>query len=176
MSWRQRTSSWGRNWFAVLWLFIGLVSLFDGFLVVRFSDAILDHEKNPVGLYLLALNDGSPSIFLRTKAAGTLVVLSVFAALYRYRPCWAVPVTRSVAFFQGSLLLYLLLATPYMIENLTHAGNAWLYGSQSFGRPRPASRTWAISPDAARAIGRRRMRLHGHAAKHGAFAGMSPRG
>src|SRR5262245_45689101 len=73
-----------RHWITVLWLFIGLVSLFDGFLVVRFRDVILEVEQNPVGALLLDLDHGSPGLFLRTKAAGTLLVLSALIGLYRY--------------------------------------------------------------------------------------------
>lgn len=116
-----------KHWFPVLWSFIGFVSLFDCLMVVQFSDVILEVEENPVGSYLLALDNGNPWLFLRTKAAGTVLVLCLLVALYRHRRCWAVPVTGSVAIFQCGLLLYLTSGMPTQLETLTNTEHAWLY-------------------------------------------------
>jgi hypothetical protein len=116
-----------RHWFTVLWVFIGLVSLFDGFLVVRFRDVIPEVEQNPIGAFLLDLDHGGPGLFLRTKAAGTLLVLSALIGLYRYRRCWAAPVTGTLACFQCALLVYLTSGTPTKMEKLFQAEQSWLY-------------------------------------------------
>jgi hypothetical protein len=55
--------------FTSVLLFVGAVSFYDGYLVVRTGDEIVDFEKNPLGLYLLRIDNGSPDIFLRVKAA-----------------------------------------------------------------------------------------------------------
>jgi len=95
--------------FAAIWLLIGAISAYDGYLVVKFSDSIREYEQNPVCRYLIEYADGELSLFLRTKAAGTLVVLSVLAGLYRYRWRWALTTTGSVAIFQLGLLVYLVM-------------------------------------------------------------------
>jgi hypothetical protein len=132
MSLRSRIVHIRKHWFAVLWTFIGVVSLFDGFLVARFSDVILEVEENPIGSYLLGLDEGSPEVFLRTKAAGTLFVLSALVGLYRYRRCWAFPVTGSLACFQCCLLLYLTSGAPTRSEFLFHDEQSWIYPYSAF--------------------------------------------
>jgi hypothetical protein len=126
MSFRRGMFTLKKHWFALLWTFIGSVSLFDGFLVARLANVIAEVEENPVGSYLLKLDDGDPELFLRTKAAGTLVVLSALVGLYRYRRCWAVPVTGSLASFQCGLLLYLTSGAPTKCESHFHAEYPWI--------------------------------------------------
>jgi hypothetical protein len=116
-----------KHWFTLLWTFIGMVSLFDSLLVARMADVIAEVEQNPVGSYLLRLGDGDPALFLRTKAAGTVLVLSALVGLYRYRRCWALPVTGSLAGFQCWLLLYLTSGAPTKVESLFYSEPAWLY-------------------------------------------------
>src|SRR5271155_896276 len=69
--------------FAAAMLFVGAVSVYDGYLVLRTGDEITHYEKNPVGLYLIQHNHGDPSTFLMAKAVGTLVVLTALTTLYR---------------------------------------------------------------------------------------------
>ena len=52
-------------------LFVGAVSLYDGYLVLRTGDEIRQFEKNPVGLFLIEHNHGDPIVFLIVKAIGT---------------------------------------------------------------------------------------------------------
>jgi hypothetical protein len=88
-------------------LFVGGVSAYDGYLVVRTGNMIGDFERNPVGLRLIELNDGDPSLFLRAKAAGTVVVLTVLAFLH-VRSCrLASPISLALVVFQLALLLFL---------------------------------------------------------------------
>lgn len=101
---KSRTRPWA---FPALLLFIGLVSCYDGYLVVRTGDLILDLEKNPIGVYLIEHNGGDPALFLIAKAAGTLLVVSVLGFLNRYFQRLAVPVTYSLAAFQSGLLCFL---------------------------------------------------------------------
>jgi hypothetical protein len=114
----------GRRLFAALWSFIGCVSVFDSWLVVRFRDVIQQVEENPVGSYLIDLNNGHPEVFLWTKAAGTVLVLSVLAGLYKYRRGWAFPVTACVAIFQCGLLVYLMAGRSTRVENMIEARRA----------------------------------------------------
>jgi len=87
--------------------FIVAVSLYDAWLVVLYADSILWHEQNPVGLFLLRLNGGDPSLFVSLKLFGTLIVAAVLCWLFRTLRRLAVPVTVGVASVQATLLLYL---------------------------------------------------------------------
>jgi hypothetical protein len=98
--------SWTPFFIAVV-LFIGGVSAYDGYLVVRTGPMIRDFEKNPVGLYLINCADGSPDIFLRVKAAGTLLTLVGLTVLHRHSRRLAGPVEFALVVFQGGLLLFL---------------------------------------------------------------------
>ena len=98
--------SWTPFFIAVV-LFVGGVSAYDGYLVVRTGPMIRDFEKNPVGLYLINCADGSPNIFLRVKAAGTLLTLVGLAILHRRSRRLAGPVEVALVVFQGGLLLFL---------------------------------------------------------------------
>lgn len=93
--------------FTLFLVFVGLVSAYDGYLVVRTGEAIHDFEKNPVGLYLIECNNGNPSIFLRVKAAGTLLVLAVLSFLHHYSQKLANPIAFGLVLFQAVLLIFL---------------------------------------------------------------------
>jgi len=101
-----------RGWFAALWLFIGAVSAIDTYLIFRFRDLMWRLEENPVGRYLIELDEGNVTVFILTKIAGTVVVMSVLAGLHVYRRRMSFPVTASVAAFQLRLLVYVALSAP----------------------------------------------------------------
>jgi hypothetical protein len=88
-------------------LFVGAVSFYDGYLVVRTGDMIQDFEKNPVGLYLLRIDNGSTSVFLRVKAAGTILVLTALSFLHRHSKRMAIPIAFALSVFQTGLLIFL---------------------------------------------------------------------
>ncbi|MGH7135295.1 MAG: hypothetical protein ACREHD_06105 [Pirellulales bacterium] len=93
--------------FLLMWLFVGLVSAYDAWLVVKYWDTILLLERNPVCAYFIRLGDGRSDIFLRAKTSGTLTVLSVLAGLYRNNRRLAYAVTGALSGFQLVLLAYL---------------------------------------------------------------------
>jgi hypothetical protein len=93
--------------FFAMWFFVGLVSAYDAWLVVRYWESITELEQNPFCQYFIALGQGDWSIFLRVKTSGTLAVLSVLAGLYRSNRRLALPVAAAVCLFQFGLLLYL---------------------------------------------------------------------
>jgi hypothetical protein len=93
--------------FFAMWFFVGLVSAYDAWLVIKYWESIPELEKNPFCQYLIALGAGDSSIFLRAKTGGTVAVLSVLAWLYRNNRRLALPVTAAVSLFQFGLLLYL---------------------------------------------------------------------
>jgi hypothetical protein len=93
--------------FTAVLIFVGGVSAYDGYLVVRTGNMIRDFEKNPVGRYLIDRNDGDPALFLRVKAAGTIVALTALAALRKRSRRLAAPVAVGLVFFQSGLLIFL---------------------------------------------------------------------
>ena len=95
------------NWFHISMLIIGFVSLFDTYLIWHFESEILSMEENPIGYWLLEMGDGEIGIFVRTKLAGTVCVLSTLALMWRLRSRIVFPVTTSVASYQVGLFFYL---------------------------------------------------------------------
>lgn len=97
-------------WFPILCSLIVGVSLYDTFLIVKYSDHIHHMEENPLGRWLLNIADGGISVFVRAKLAGTVTVISVLLFLWKRRSSKAVPVTVSLAVYQTGLLAYLTFA------------------------------------------------------------------
>jgi hypothetical protein len=93
--------------FTAALLFVGGVSFYDGYLVLRTGDMIEDFEKNPVGLYLLRIDNGNPSVFLRVKAAGTILALTSLSLLHRRHKRIAAPIAFALSAFQTGLLVFL---------------------------------------------------------------------
>lgn len=88
-------------------LFIGVVSLYDAWLVVRFAREILWHERNVVGRYLIQAAGGDVTLFVTCKLIGTAVVLGTLMWLYGNYRTMAIPVARSITVFQVWLLWFL---------------------------------------------------------------------
>ncbi len=97
--------------FAVGWVLIGLVSLYDMYLVIAYKSTILQMEENPICLELIRWDPVGLSYFLLAKFLGTAVVLTVLLALYARNRRLAMPVIGGVAAFQIGLLMYMTLAT-----------------------------------------------------------------
>jgi hypothetical protein len=93
--------------FSAILLFVGGVSVYDGYLVLRTGDEICEYEKNPAGQWLLECNHGNPTLFLGAKGVGTAIVLVSMSLLYRRSQRLALPVAYALCLFQASLLLFL---------------------------------------------------------------------
>jgi hypothetical protein len=105
---RANASSRLATWlFVSTLIFVAGVSLYDGYLVVRTGSMIRDFELNPMGQYLIRCDDGDINVFLRVKAAGTLVSLAGLCLLHRHSRRLAGPVEFAMVAFQGGLLLFL---------------------------------------------------------------------
>lgn len=94
--------------FAVLCSFIGAVSVHDAYLVLHNRQTILEHEKNPIGRWMIELGGGEVTLFVSVKLTTTAAVCSLLIWMYRRRPQQTECVTMGVAAFQLGLLLYLL--------------------------------------------------------------------
>ena len=75
--------------YGLLWLGIGIMSAYDTFWLVKNREVISLTEKNPIGTWLIELDQGDVSIFVGAKFAGTIMALGVLSLLYRYRRRWA---------------------------------------------------------------------------------------
>lgn len=95
------------RWFPLAMLVIAFVSLFDTYLIWHFEEEMLMIEENPIGYWLLEMDNGRIGIFVRTKLAGTVCVLSTLAMMWRLRSRIVFPVTTSVASYQVGLFFYL---------------------------------------------------------------------
>jgi hypothetical protein len=96
--------------FIALWLFVIFVSVFDGYLVVRFRQELHARELNPLGRLLIQLNGGQVWLLLAAKFIGTVAAATVVLLLYGRWPRVGITVASVVAGLQLCLLLFLLLA------------------------------------------------------------------
>lgn len=96
--------------FPSLWMFIGAVSSWDAYLVVKYRKYIRDLEENPIGNLLLDLDGGETSLFIGAKFLGTVLVLGVLMVVYQYSRRFGYVLTTAIAGFQLGLLCYIALA------------------------------------------------------------------
>ena len=94
-------------YFAVMWLAIGLISAIDLYWAVKNQQTMLYNEENPIGRYLIGLDDGSVALFMGIKMAGTILALGFLIFLYHHRRLYA---WLSIIFLTAAqfLLLYYL--------------------------------------------------------------------
>lgn len=110
-SWWARLDRMLFPYFQIAWLMIGLISLYDMYLVWRHRAVILTVERNPICEWLIRWDPDGLSYFLCAKSLGTLFVLSALLLLFMQWRRIAMSVVSGVAAFQLALLLYLSLAT-----------------------------------------------------------------
>ena len=111
------SNDWRQFFIVVQCLVIGLVSIYDMYMTVRYASSLKYMERNPVGRWIMQLdhlpNGELPdlTLFLSAKSIGTLLVVAIIAMLYRRRHQIAQPVAMGVTLFQILLGGYLTLAT-----------------------------------------------------------------
>ena len=93
--------------FGFLWLFIGLVSAYDAYWLVKLREVIVENELNPIGRFLIYIDNGDVSLFLGLKFGGTILVLGFLLITYFFKKwlAWCLIVPLSIA--QLLLLVYL---------------------------------------------------------------------
>lgn len=108
--WRTQWSLWKEQLtFPLLWVFIGLVSAYDVFLVLRYAESIWYLEMNPIGRVLLNLSEGKPTLLIAGKFLGTNIALGLLILVRHFSKRYGELVISAVAGFQLILLAYLLL-------------------------------------------------------------------
>ncbi len=93
---------------------IGVVSAYDIYLTVKYVEYLGTYELNPVGRWLMHLDDGPEcelkqvAGFITAKFAGNFLVLSVIEFLASWKRYLATAVAVPVVLFQLGLLFYLM--------------------------------------------------------------------
>jgi hypothetical protein len=85
--------------FASILLYVGSISAYDGYLVIRTGDIICDFKQSPVGPALIKYNTGAPTLFLHARAVGMALILIVLIVLNRFSQRLALPVPIGIALF-----------------------------------------------------------------------------
>ena len=98
-------------------LLIGVVSAYDIYLTIKYVEYLGDYELNPVGRWLMGLDNG-PSCelkqvagFITAKFVGNFLVLCVIELVASWRHHLATAVAAPVVVFQMWLLYFLLYGT-----------------------------------------------------------------
>ena len=86
--------------YAQLWLFIGFASAVDIYVSIQTQEYLYELEVNPVGRWLIELDDGDIALFMGVKMAGTTLALGFLVWLYNLKPSWAWPSIFGVAIMQ----------------------------------------------------------------------------
>jgi hypothetical protein len=94
--------------FTALWLLILSVAVVDGYFMLINRQIMFETELNPVGRFLLSLDDGNIRYFFVAKCCGTIAASSVLLVLYWTHMRIGFAVTMCLALFQLGLLRFLL--------------------------------------------------------------------
>lgn len=86
-------------------LLIGIISAYDTYMLVRFQDIIV--EENPIGRWLMDIDNGSVALFVGCKFTGTILVLTSLVFLYIYRQSMALCIAATLCIGQIILFGYL---------------------------------------------------------------------
>ena len=93
--------------FQMLWGFIALVSVIDGYLVLEYREDL--RELNPYGRILITLNDGDVWYLLGVKFVGTVIAATLLEIIYDNHARLGTISAIAVAGLQLCLLLFLFL-------------------------------------------------------------------
>src|SRR5262252_8296464 len=72
--------------FPVMWLFIVVVSVHDGYLALIYRPTMTSMEVNPLGRWLIDANGGDVALLLLVKGLGTFCAAALLLLLYWTRP------------------------------------------------------------------------------------------
>ena len=86
---------------------IVLVASIDTYWLSKNSDIIIQVEQNPIGQYLIELDNGDVSFFIFCKFIGTYISIAILYFLWPYHPKKVNLISIAVATLQLLLLFYL---------------------------------------------------------------------
>jgi hypothetical protein len=96
--------------FAILWLLVIGVSVYDGYWVLANRTTINLDERNPFGRQLLNWDGGDVRLLLAVKTVGTLLAGAVLLVMYWTWPRVGLLVCSTMAVIQFGLFLFLYLS------------------------------------------------------------------
>ena len=93
--------------FIFLLLFISSVSAIDTYWSIKNQEDLINVEKNPIGTWLINMDNGSVALFMALKSLGTVLVFGILCWLYKERKKTAWSAAVALAVIQFCLLIYL---------------------------------------------------------------------
>lgn len=90
---------------AANFLWILLVSLIDHYLTIKLQDTILEEEQNPVGKFLIELDDGV-ALFMTIKMLCLWIIFFILLSIYNDSKIKAYICTIALSIAQFLLILY----------------------------------------------------------------------
>ena len=90
---------------AANFLWILLVSLIDHYLTIKLQDTILEEEQNPVGKFLIELDDGV-ALFMTIKMLCLWIIFFILLSIYNESKIKAYICTIALSITQFLLILY----------------------------------------------------------------------
>jgi hypothetical protein len=95
----------------IMFLWIWLVSMVDHYFTIKLAATIETAERNPIGLWLLKIDGGSPALFMTIKMMCLWVIAIIIFRLYLWKPYSAVLSLLSLSLIQ-LFLVFFFLYTP----------------------------------------------------------------
>ena len=92
---------------------IVLISSIDIYWLSKNRYLIHEYELNPIGQYLLGLDNGDVSLFILCKTLGTYIVITILYILFHYHKRYAIASIIILSIIQIILLFYLSAAPWY---------------------------------------------------------------
>lgn len=97
----------------VLFVWVWAVSMIDHYWTIKLADTINEEEKNPIGLWLLSLDEGSPALFMTIKMICLWFIFLICLKLYYWRPIHCLISLFVLATIQSFLVYYFLFGAWY---------------------------------------------------------------
>ena len=86
---------------------IASVSMYDMYWSFKTQKVLAETEQNPLGNWLISLDNGDIALFMTAKAMGNVFVLLIIPGIYCFRKNWGLVIAGSLAGMQLMLMLYL---------------------------------------------------------------------
>jgi len=79
---RKRSSNLAIGVFIAIWALIGSIETFDIYCSIKLQETLSIYEKNPIGKFLIQLDDGDVALFMTMKAATMMMLLGIIPVIY----------------------------------------------------------------------------------------------
>ncbi len=90
-------------------MIIAAVSVFDIYITFKLQSLIYDNELNPIGRWLIELDNGSVALFMTAKAVGLSLILWVIPLMYLFwKKSWALTIAISLTLVQLFVFYFLI--------------------------------------------------------------------